>query len=167
MRWNGILLISGREIPADSIAMISRFDSSSRKKSKPRAPRILVVDDQWCVRDYLKLVIRHWRADALIICRAKGEAAWEVLQRTPPDFLITDMSRCGLDGYQMLRRLARWRARVPILVISGLATEEEVRNCAGSDLEVSFLSKPFDIPDVIAELSRHLGPGDKARTQRH
>jgi len=59
----------------------------------------------------------------------------------------------------MLRRLARWRTRFPILVISGPATEEEVRGCIGPYLDVSYLSKPFEVHDIVAELSRHIGTG--------
>jgi len=144
--------------------MIPRSNSDGfKRKDKSRPPRILVVDDDWTMRDFLKTIIRHWCADVVVICRAKGEAAWRELLRKRPDLLITDMSRVGLDGYQMLRLLARWRVRFPILVISGLATEEDVQSCAGPNLTVSFLPKPFSFDEFHGELSRYLGPGEKPR----
>jgi len=60
--------------------MIPRSNSNGLKKTgKPRRPRILVVDDHYSVRDFLKVIIRHWGADTMVICRATGEAAWQVL----------------------------------------------------------------------------------------
>ena len=144
--------------------MIPRSNSEDyRKRDKARPPRILVVDDVWTMRDFFKTIIRHWRADVMVICRARGEAAWRDVLRKPPDLLITDRSRVGMDGYQMLRLLARWRVRFPILVISGSASEEDVQSCAGPDLKVSFLAKPFDNRDFIRELYRYLGTGDRSR----
>jgi CheY-like chemotaxis protein len=144
--------------------MIPRSNSEEyRKRNKARPPRILVVDDHWTIRDFLKTIIRHWCADAVVICRAKGEAAWRELQRKQPDLLITDMNRFGMNGYEMLRLLARRRVGFPILVISGLATEEDVQSCAGPNLVVSFLPKPFSFDEFRGELSRYLGAGDKPR----
>ena len=144
--------------------MIPRSNSEDyRKRDKARPPRILVVDDVWTMRDFFKTIIRHWRADVMVICRARGEAAWRDVLRKPPDLLITDISRGGIGGYQMLRLLARRRVRFPILVISGSATEEDVQSCAGTDLKVSFLPKPFDLREFWRELSHHLGAGDKPR----
>jgi len=130
-----------------------------RRRTQP--PKILVVDDEPYIGDLLKAVIHRWRADAEVIYRSEGEAAWLESLRNEPDLLITDINRPGMNGYQLLRLLARWNVRFPVLVISGGAKEENVRKCAGQNLEVSFLEKPFSIRRFVGELSRHLGPGDE------
>ena len=42
-----------------------------------------------------------------------------------------------------MRVLAERQARFPVIVISGWALEEEVRGCAGPNLNVTLLRKPF------------------------
>ena len=133
------------------------------RSGNKRPPKILVVDDSPEVGRFVKLFVRHWRADALVIYRSKGEAAWRECLRDKPDLLITDIYRDGMSGYEMLRLLARWKVRFPVLVISGGATEEDVRMCAGPELKLSFLAKPFTADQIAKELCRHLEGGEKGR----
>ena len=64
--------------------------------------------------------------------------------RADPDLLITDLNHLGLNGREMLPMLDRKKVRFPILVASGNLTEKDVRQYAGSELNILFLSKPFD-----------------------
>ena len=62
-----------------------------------------------------------------------------------PDLLITDMARGGLNGWKMLPLLARRKVEFPILVVSGTASEEGVREFAGPELNISFMNLPPDL----------------------
>lgn len=55
------------------------------------------------------------------------------------------MVRGGLNGWQMLPMLAAKKVTFPIIVLSGNADENDVRHCAGAELNVSFLAKPYGI----------------------
>jgi len=100
-----------------------------------------------------------WRFDET--SRWIGWSENEFSHSLSPDLLITDINRVGMNGYQLLRLLARWNVRFHVLVISGGAKEENVRKCAGQNLKISFLEKPFCVRHFIGELSRYLGPGDE------
>jgi hypothetical protein len=69
------------------------------------------------------------------------------------------MNRLGLNGEKMLPLLAHKKVGFPIFVASGTATEKDVRKCAGSELSVSFMKKPFDVEVftkyLVATLKAH------------
>ncbi len=127
------LILSG--MVADALAL--------EKKARP--PRIIVVDDELLLLELYEVLIRACFKNATVLTFDDGERAWQEILRTAPDLLITDMNRLGLNGAKMLPLLARKKVRFPIFVVSGTATEKDVRECAGSELNVSFMSKPFDV----------------------
>ena len=106
------------------------------------------------------LVLAGWRKDVVPITFRDGEAAWKVMLRADPDLLITDMLRGGMSGFHMLPLLAERKVQFPILVTSAVATEEQVLECAGPNLKVTCLQKPYEAQPFMRYLSAHLGPGD-------
>lgn len=119
------------------------------KKAVP--PRIIVVDDEPMFLELYGHMIRNYFKNVTALTFDDGDRAWQEILRTVPDLLITDMNRSGLNGARMLRLLARNKVKFPIFVVSGTATEEDVLECAGSGLNISFLSKPFDV-EIFAKL---------------
>lgn len=125
--------------------------SSSGKLGDEVPPRIVIVDDEPMLRDLTEMLVRGCFKEAIILQFHDGEAAWEELMQHPPDLLITDMQRSGMDGWTMLPMLAELKVKYPILVASGTAKEEDVREIAGPELTVEFLVKPYST-DVFEQL---------------
>jgi len=123
---------------------------------RARQPRIVLVDDEEYLREMMELAIYACFKEAVVLSFGDGDRAWQELMRTPPDLLITDMVRDGLNGWKMLQMLAAKKARFAVFVASGYATEKDVKQCAGSDLNYSFLRKPFSIEAFHQELLKHL-----------
>jgi two-component system cell cycle response regulator len=67
-----------------------------------------------------------------------------------------------LDGYEVLKRLKRYRATqdIPVVVVTGSVTDEEVKRQKVLALGAAqFLTKPFAIDDFVEEIRRVLtGP---------
>jgi DNA-binding response OmpR family regulator len=138
---------------ADTLALV--------KKASP--PRIVLLEDECWLREMLELAIRQCFKDANVLSFDDGDKAWQELLRKEPDLFITDINHPGkLYAGEMLQLLAAKKVKFPILVHSGVATEEEVRQCAGFDLTLSFLKKPYTAEQFYAELSRHLGHGNNS-----
>lgn len=132
---------------------------------KARPLRIVVVDDEsWCLEMVGTLILSKFKHAALQTFQ-DGGTAWQELSRAGPDLLITDMIRGGMNGWEMLPLLAQRKVKYPILVTSGYAQEKDVRQCAGPDLVVSFLQKPYTSEQFWGELFKHLGPGDNLSKQ--
>ncbi len=127
------------------------------QRSKPRPPRIVVVDDESFCLGMFSLLIRGWFKDVTLLEFSNSSDAWQELSRTDPDLLILDMP---LTGLEMLPLLSERKVKYPILATSGLYQESDVRQQADPKLNVSFLMKPFSAEQFYRCLLTHLGPSD-------
>jgi DNA-binding NarL/FixJ family response regulator len=130
------------------------------KASRSASSRIVLLDDEILVTDALGLIIRDWRRDALVLPFQDEAAAWQELLQADPDLFITDIMRPGMAGCEMLRLLAQRAIEFPILVYSGYASEAQVRQWGGPDLNVTLLQKPSTAEELRRQLCKHIGPGD-------
>ena len=127
----------------------------------PDVARVLVVDDNADMRDY---VARLLRQDWLVEVAADGTQALELARRAPPDLVLTDVMMPGLDGFGLLRELradAR-TAHIPVIMLSARAGEESRVEglAAGAD---DYLVKPFSAKELMARVRGHL---DKTRLRQ-
>ena len=86
---------------------------------------------------------------------AGGAEFLESLERERPACVLIDGKMPGMDGRELLARLARHPVRVPAIVVSGHDSPED-RKAATELGAVAFFAKPFDphallkaIADVI------------------
>jgi CheY-like chemotaxis protein len=138
------------------------------KKGLPRSQRplrIVFVDDDDVILEMVGSLIRDWLKNLTLLSYQDGETAWQELLRTDPDLLITDVVRSGMTGCEMLPLLAQRKVKYPILVHSGYATETQVRQWAGPDLNVTFLRKPYSADEFRRQLLIHIGPSDNPERQ--
>ena len=102
--------------------------------------RVLVVDDDPGIRDYLEALgaRRGWR----IFVASGGEEALSALGAIRPDVITLDVMLPGIDGLETLRRLKEVRPDLPVIMLSGQeprATQDRALALGASD----FLRKPF------------------------
>lgn len=81
-----------------------------------------------------------------------GLEALEMLRKTQPDLLTTDLMMPGMDGFRLvkeIRALPEPLARLPILFISANRNDHDMARClaAGAD---DFMTKPYSA-DVLVE----------------
>jgi signal transduction histidine kinase len=118
------------------------------------AGRILVVDDNADMREYLSWLLRqHW--DVETVC--DGLAALASARAHPPDLILSDVMMPGLDGFALLRELrANSSTRtVPVILLSARAGEEAVLE--GLDYGADdYLAKPFTTQELLARVRTHL-----------
>ena len=111
--------------------------------------RILVVDDEPEVSDFLARVLREasWAPDVV----ATGEAALLALGSTEYDLVVLDIGLPGIDGLEVCRRLRARGDRTPVLALTARqAVNDRVRGLdAGAD---DYLAKPFAVNELLARL---------------
>jgi DNA-binding response OmpR family regulator len=94
------------------------------------APRILVVDDDrdWVVLVELALTFEGFE----VISAASGEEALVHINKEEPDAILLDIALPGIDGWELLQRLAEsGRAtRIPVVVVSGRAGRDATTRVA-------------------------------------
>jgi signal transduction histidine kinase/DNA-binding response OmpR family regulator len=111
--------------------------------------RILVVDDNADMRDYMRQLLRGWD----VSLAADGLQALERARADPPHLVVTDVMMPGLDGFGLLRELKadpRTQA-VPVLMLSARAGEEA--RVSGLDAGADdYIIKPFSARELIARV---------------
>ncbi len=134
---------------ADTLALV-------KKVQRPK-PRIVVVEDESVIMQFMESFIRDWFKDVALLLFSNSSEAWQELSQADPDLLIL---QTPMEGQELLPLLAERKAKFPILVTSGYFGEKELRQRAGPNLNVSVLLKPFSPEQFYRELLVHVGPSD-------
>lgn len=124
-----------------------------------RKPRIILLDDEKHMLQLFDLYLREWFKEVDLVPFQNGDAAWEEISRQEPDLLITDWYHPGLDGGELVRKLAQIPAKFPVLMISA-CDHDVVREFADSGIKVVFLQKPFGAGHLWQTLNGLVGPCD-------
>jgi len=117
--------------------------------------RILLVEDEDAVRQIAAKTLVRRGYEVVEAC--DGEEALEILEENPESFdlLISDVVMPGLDGPSLLKAGRKYLGAARIVFISGYA-QEEFSDTLSSDLDISFLPKPFDIQQLAERVKEEL-----------
>jgi two-component system nitrogen regulation response regulator GlnG len=121
--------------------------------------RIVLVDDEKYMLQLMETYIREWFKEVELLSFQNGDDAWREVAQKEPDLLITDWRHPGLDGGELLRKLAEKHAQTPVLVISA-HDPDCIREFAGSGILIVFLQKPFGVEQFWHTLDGLVGPCD-------
>jgi CheY-like chemotaxis protein len=120
-----------------------------------RASRVLLVDDDDCVREVTGMILE--RMGHGVRATGNGFEALRWLEDEACDLLIVDVKMPEIDGPTLYRKvLARWPTGGPrVLFVSGFAERPDYEN-APEARDVPLLFKPFTIDELKAALDRVL-----------
>ncbi|HWG91740.1 MAG TPA: ATP-binding protein [Candidatus Thermoplasmatota archaeon] len=140
LRWN-----LGEAAAGEPPVTVPRLDTPAR---------ILVVDDNADMRDYVsKLLRERWTVETA----PDGLAALEALHAKRPDLVVADVMMPRLDGLGLLRAMRENpdTRTIPVLLVSARAGQEAAVEglTAGAD---DYLVKPFAAKELIARVAVNL-----------
>src|SRR5437016_6221238 len=117
-------------------------------------PRVLVVDDEASIRDLLSktLALAEYEVDVA----PDGRSALERMRLYPYDLLIADLKMPGMDGLAVIREAKRYKADLPVIIITGFSTESSAIEAVNIGV-AGYLTKPFRVPQVLAAAAKALG----------
>jgi two-component system NtrC family sensor kinase len=119
-----------------------------------RAPRILVVDDNADMREYLLRLLRpHCEVEAA----SNGRVALEAVHRVAPDLILSDVMMPEMNGVELLKALrSKPETRmIPIILLSARAGEESVLSGLETGAD-DYLVKPFSARELLSRVKTHL-----------
>jgi excisionase family DNA binding protein len=117
-------------------------------------PRVLVVDDEASIRDLLSKTLALAEYDVDVA--ADGRSALERMRMYAYDLLIVDLKMPGMDGMTLIREAKRFKADLPVLIITGFSTESSAIDAVNLGV-AGYLVKPFRVPQVLAAAAKALG----------
>ncbi|MBY9074859.1 SpoIIE family protein phosphatase [Nocardioides sp. WL0053] len=143
----------------------ARGESVPVPRATPRGdvPRILVVDDNADIRDYVvNLLAEDYRVDTAV----DGADGLAKARDSVPDLVLTDVMMPRMDGFELLAALQEdpLTLGVPVVMLSARAGEEGMLQGldAGAD---DYLIKPFTGRELLARVRANLEL-DRARRVR-
>ncbi len=121
-------------------------------QAAPRTPRVLVVDDDAAIREFLRDLLgsEGYEVDEA----ANGAEAVERVRADPPSAVLMDLMMPVLSGAEATSTLKSdpTTARVPILAMSAGRNLTTMADAIPAD---GFVSKPFDLTRLVAVLAEH------------
>ena len=123
------------------------------------AEKILIVDDEPDIRKLLEFRLKT--AGYEVITAKDGKSALKKAGEDSPDLIVLDVIMPDMNGFEICRLLKKSdRTKdIPVIMLTVLAHEEDLSK--GLEKGAScFMSKPFNIIDLLAEIKTILTETD-------
>ena len=124
---------------------------------RSRPLRVLVLDDDPSIRDFLGRILRRGGYEAMLA--ADGPSALEMVRNDPPDAILCDHRMIGMSGIAFHEAVAAVDAELAnrFVFMSGDVLNAELSSFAVAR-GIGLLAKPFDIESVDRTIKGVMGP---------
>ena len=115
--------------------------------------KILLVDDDPAILTVFKILLGMEGHD--VRTTVSGEDAIEIAQQGDLDLLISDVRMSPVDGFEVLRRVRKAQANLPIIIVSAFYSPASVEKAFRLGA-FSFIEKPPDTQRLIKSVNEAL-----------
>jgi CheY-like chemotaxis protein len=114
--------------------------------------KILLVDDDPAILDSVSLLLEF---EGYQVVATSNTSDLLTMETDLPDLLLLDIWMSGTDGIDICKQLKQKPATkdIPIVLISASREIEKSAKAAGAN---DFLSKPFEVDDLIQKVERYI-----------
>ena len=119
--------------------------------------KILVVDDDKTVTDYVQMELEDCCKDMEIICRNSGYEALSLIMQGDISLLLTDIAMPDMDGYELYSRVKEYDDKLPVIMMTGFGYDPNhavVKSRKDGLQDVIF--KPFDTQHLFDLIKKRL-----------
>lgn len=116
-------------------------------------PKVLVVDDDIDILDAITLILGEEGYE--VESTADGKETYVKASYFKPDVIVLDMLLSGVDGRDICKILKGDTAtrNIPVVMTSAHPSAKTNAITCGAN---GFLSKPFDVDDLLKNIKEHL-----------
>jgi CheY-like chemotaxis protein len=109
---------------------------------RPEDVRVLVVDDEDDIRDFLASVLEDAGMD--VVTAADGNEAMAIIQKQPPDLVSLDLVMPGKSGIRLIHEMRRdpQLSKIPVVIVTGHARDTAIKRDLDQVLAESTMSGP-------------------------
>jgi DNA-binding response OmpR family regulator len=129
------------------------------------ASRVLLVDDDRDLLDLLAFLVRQ--ANLVPVIATTPSEAVEALKAEDPLVAVVDLNLRPWDGFELVADLRRRSPRLPILVLTARAAEDDKVRALDTGAD-DYVVKPFGHRELIARIKAHArrAESDRGETTR-
>jgi len=136
-------------LPVDHVPMGDQPSENVAQGGESGTAKILVVEDNDINRELFKGYLDEMGHKAVLA--ADGKEMLPLLDQGPFALVITDLSMPGISGWQVAEKVKKQTPRVPVILISGWAIQQDDTRIRESGVDF-VLQKPCtftDFQDVV------------------
>lgn len=123
-------------------------------------PRILIVDDSDGDRDLAREALESDGTQLLFA--ETGEQAVGLVERQPPDLVVTDLRMPGMNGLELVRKIGEMDPAIPVVLMTGLGTEDIASEALRAGAS-SYVPKRYILRDLRPTVAKVLHAAQAGR----
>ncbi|HLP05716.1 MAG TPA: two-component regulator propeller domain-containing protein [Paludibacter sp.] len=118
--------------------------------SKPKDIRILIVEDNDDLRNFMMLTLSN---EFEIVIAEDGAKGWETIQKEMPDLVVSDVMMPFMDGFRLceLMKSTYETSHIPLILLTALSEKTEQLHGLGLGAD-DYLTKPFDMTLLVQRI---------------
>ena len=116
---------------------------------------LLIVDDETDLLDGLKRILPYELENTTIMVSASPIKALELVGRNPFDLVLMDVRMPEMDGIELLEQVKKIDPRVTVIMMTAYGSIETAVQAIKMGA-YDFITKPFDIPDLVRDIRKGL-----------
>ncbi|MCB0414681.1 MAG: sigma-54-dependent Fis family transcriptional regulator [Bdellovibrionales bacterium] len=116
-------------------------------------PRILVVDDEESIREFLEIMLRKEGYE--VTCAEDGQKALDLIEKKSFDMVISDLQMPNKTGIELLQEVRNQNNDVLFMMITAFGTTETAVDAMKMGA-YDYITKPFKIDEVRLNIANAL-----------
>ena len=114
---------------------------------------ILLIEDDYDVREFLKTLLE--KEGYNFMEAENGITAKKIIDKNQPDLVISDLLLPGEHGLEVIKFI-KDKYFLPVIAISGIYSEEEIKRDIEEMYIDAFIKKPIDIKILLKAIDKIL-----------
>lgn len=116
-------------------------------------PRLMIVDDEEDVREYLKNYFKRRKIE--VLTAESGEEALTLLEKQNPDLMLLDIRMGGIDGVETLRRMREAGKDTKVVMVTGVEDQKILDQLASFNV-LGCIHKPLLLDELEKEVMQRI-----------
>ncbi|MEQ9445179.1 MAG: response regulator [Rhodospirillaceae bacterium] len=119
--------------------------------------RVLVIDDDYGVRDAFSMALEDTRYD--VVSAEDGQTGLELARMYQPDLILLDLKMPGMNGVETLRELHKNCPGIPVYIVTAFYGEflEPLRAIQDEGIPFDLARKPLALDEIRAIVDSVVG----------
>ena len=115
--------------------------------------KIWIVDDDKSIRWVLEKAFSKEEMD--VVCFENADTMLTMFSDNPPDVILSDVRMPGTDGIALVEKIKQRAPEIPVIIMTAYSDLDRAVSAFQSGA-YEYLSKPFDVEEVIGLVKRAL-----------